>query len=71
MYVEKYNEIATLFKTQQEMANAFGCSQPLVYKWLSGKQVMTAHFAIKAEKITGGEIKAIDLCPKLKELEND
>lgn len=69
MYIEKYKELSKLFKTQQEMAKAFGCSQPLVYKWLSGKQIMTAVFAIKAEKLTNGKIKAVDLCPKLKELE--
>lgn len=68
-YTQIYNELATLFKTQQDMADNFGCSQPLVHKWLSGKQKMTAHFAMKAERLTNGKFKAIDLCPKLKELE--
>lgn len=67
-YIERYKKISELFKTQQEMADEFGCSQPLVYKWLSGKQLMTAHFAMKAEKITDGKFKAVDLCPKLENL---
>lgn len=67
-YIKRYKEISELFRTQQEMADEFGCSQPLVYKWLSGKQLMTAHFAMKAEKITNGKFKAVDLCPKLENL---
>lgn len=65
-YQEKYNALSELFKTQQEMADALGCSQPLVWKMLNGKVFMSAHLALRAEKITDGKFKAADLCPKLK-----
>lgn len=65
-YQEKYNALSGLFKTQQEMADALGCSQPLVWKMLNGKVMMSAHLAIRAEKATQGKFKAVDLCPKLK-----
>ena len=65
-YQEKYKALSKLFKTQQEMADAIGCSQPLVWKMLNGKAMMSAHFAIRAEKVTQGRFKAGDLCPKLK-----
>ncbi|MPW54138.1 YdaS family helix-turn-helix protein [Moraxella catarrhalis] len=68
-YQEKYNALSELFKTQQEMADALGCSQPLVWKMLNGRVFMSAHYALRAEKITEGKFKAVDLCPKLKGLE--
>ena len=64
---ENYNQLAKRFATQQEFANALGVTQPAVYKWLSGQACMSARNALKAERITHGEIKAEDLCPELSE----
>ncbi len=67
-YQEKYQQLSKLFETQQAMADALGCSQPLVWKLINGKVYMSAHIAIRAEKFTQGEFKAADLCPKLKDI---
>lgn len=69
-YQEHYQQLASHFGTQQKLATALGCSQPSVWKWLSGKAYMSAHMALKAERLTHGEIKAVNLCPKLAELES-
>ncbi|AKG15604.2 YdaS family helix-turn-helix protein [Moraxella bovoculi] len=65
-YQEKYKQLSELFETQQAMADALGCSQPLIWKLLNGKVYMSAHIAIRAEKITKGKFLAVDLSPKLK-----
>lgn len=68
-YQENYEQLVSRFGTQQQLADALGCKQPSVWKWLQGKSFMSADLAIKAQKLTNGEIKAVDLCPKLAELE--
>lgn len=68
-YLEKYKQLAQLFSTQQEMADALCCSQPLVNKLLNGKAHMSAHIAMRAEKITDGKFKATELCPRLADLD--
>lgn len=44
------------------MADATGCSQTLVWRWLNKKAEIPAHFALKIEKLTNGKFKAVDLC---------
>ena len=66
----RYGLLVKYFGSQQKTANAMGCSQPCVWKWLNGKSEMSAINAIKAERLTGGEIKASELCPDLLELED-
>lgn len=66
-YTNAYKQLAERYGTQQALANALNCSQPLVWKWLNGKATMSAHLAIKAEKLTQGKFKAYELCPKLAE----
>lgn len=65
-----YRQVMEHYGTQQKMADAIGCSQTLVWRWLNGKATMPTHFALKVEKITGGKFKAVDLCPRLAEIEN-
>ena len=67
-YLENYHQLAKDFKTQQQMAEALNCSQPSVWKWLNGKGYMSAYTALRAERITNGKFKAVDLCPALKEV---
>ncbi len=68
-YLSHYKELVTFFGNQHKTANALGCKQPSVWKWIHGKSFMSVSFALKAEKLTKGEIKAVDLCPALAELE--
>lgn len=53
------------FGGQIETAKALGVKQPAVSGWLNCEHGMTEINALKAEKLTNGEIKATDLCPKL------
>lgn len=66
---ESYSQLVTRFGGQQKTAEALGCTQPSVWAWLQGKANMSAPLALKAERLTNGEIKAVDLCPALASLE--
>lgn len=60
-----YEALVSHFGNQHKTAEALGCSQPGVWKWVKGKSNMSAAFALKAERLTNGEFKASDLCPAL------
>lgn len=62
---ESYSQLVSHFGGQQKTAEALGCTQPSVWAWLQGKANMSAPLALKAERLTDGEIKAVDLCPAL------
>lgn len=64
-----YEALVSYFGNQHKTADALGCSQPGVWKWVQGKANMSATLALKAERLTNGEIKAVDLCPALAALE--
>lgn len=64
-----YKQVVEHYGTQQKMADAIGCSQTLVWRWLNGRAKMPTHFALKVEKLTNGKFKAVDLCPRLAEIE--
>ncbi|WP_201499147.1 transcriptional regulator [Psychrobacter arenosus] len=66
---QPYKALVKYFGNQHKTAKALGCTQPGVWKWVSGKANMSAPLAIKAERLTNGEIKAIELCPALASLE--
>jgi DNA-binding transcriptional regulator YdaS (Cro superfamily) len=53
------------FDGQARTAGALGVSQSAVSQWLSGKSRMGAVIALKAESITAGKFKAVELCPDL------
>lgn len=67
---QKVRELITFFGNQQKTAKALGCSQTTVFKWLHGKMNVSLFYAVKAEKLTNSEIKAVDLCSRIEELEN-
>lgn len=60
------HELVSFFGSQGKTAQALGCSQATVFKWLHGKMNVSSFYALKAEKITNGKFKAVDLCPRLK-----
>lgn len=64
-----YQELVSRFGGQVKTADALGCKQPSVWAWLDGKTHMSAPLALKAERLTNGEFKAVDLCPALAALE--
>lgn len=55
---------------QVETAKELGRTQALISKLLNNKAKVSPLLALKAEKLTNGKIKAIDLCPRVKELES-
>ena len=55
------------FGGQVKTASSLGVKQPTVSGWLRCDHGMSAVTALKAEKLTNGEFKAVELCPKLLE----
>ena len=71
---EPAERLIRFFGTQDKTASALGVKQSTVNGWLKGKLNKGGHGisslnAQKAEKLTNGEVRAIDLCPELEELE--
>lgn len=50
---------------QTATAKALNVKQPTVNGWLSGKHGISAGAATRAEKVTNGEFKAVNLCAEL------
>jgi DNA-binding transcriptional regulator YdaS (Cro superfamily) len=61
------SRLVKFFGTQERTADALGVKQASVSGWVSGKHGISELHAIKAEAVTGGAIKAIELCPRLAE----
>jgi len=53
---------------QVTAAAALGVKQPTVSNWINGKHGMSAIVALKAERLTGGTVQAVELCPELSDL---
>lgn len=51
---------------QTPAARALGVSQPTVNGWVSGKHGISPLIAMRAEKVTGGMVMAVDLCPAIR-----
>lgn len=66
---EKYQEVVNYFGNQVRTADKIGVKQPSVHAWLSGKAKMSSENALKVENLTNGKFKAVDLCPRLAEIE--
>lgn len=45
--------VAEHFSTQEEMAEAFGVSQPTVSRWIGQSKQMPAEYVLLAERLTG------------------
>lgn len=56
--------------TQEKLASALNVKQGTVTGWLNKKHGIGESNALKIEKLTQGKFKAIELCPRLAELEN-
>jgi DNA-binding transcriptional regulator YdaS (Cro superfamily) len=65
--IERYELLVARFGSQDATADALDIKQPSVNAWLKGKTVMSPLVATRAERVTEGEFKAIDLCPALRE----
>ncbi|WP_020413147.1 transcriptional regulator [Microbulbifer variabilis] len=61
-------DLVIFFKSQAKAAEALGVEQPTISNWLRGKNGVSPVSALRAEQVTGGKVKAVDLCPKLAEV---
>lgn len=50
---EALRQVAARFPSQQAMANAFGVSQPTIWRWLNQAKQIPPTFALLAETLTG------------------
>lgn len=64
---DKYIEVVNHFGNQHKTAEALGCSQPLVWKWVNEKSDISPILALRAQKESAGKFKASDLAPELAE----
>tara|TARA_R110001599_G_scaffold275738_1_gene476992 strand:+ start:3785 stop:3994 length:210 start_codon:yes stop_codon:yes gene_type:complete len=53
------------FGSQRKTAEALGVKQGTVSGWATGRHGVSEVHALVAEKLTDGNIKAVDLCPRL------
>ena len=66
----KFQMLVAYFGGQENTAKALAVKQPAVSGWVRGTKKMSELAALRAEKATNGEFKAVDLCPSLKDLIN-
>lgn len=66
---EIYQKLVDYFGNQTKTADKLKVKQPSVSAWVVGKAQMSAVSAKRAEKLTNGKFRAIDLCPRLAEIE--
>lgn len=50
---EALQQVAARFPSQQAMADAFGVSQPTIWRWLNQAKQIPPTFALLAESLTG------------------
>ena len=67
--IKRYTSLVGFFESQSEAARQLNVKQPSVNAWLTGKAQMSAISAQRAEIVTKGKFKAVDLCPLLAEIE--
>lgn len=58
------------FGGQAKMADLIGIGQGGISNWLNNKNGINERNALKIEKLTNGKFKAVDLCPRLKEIDD-
>lgn len=66
-FIKNYRKLVKHFGSQQKTADALGCSQPAVLKWLKGTALMSSALANRAQVATDGKFKAIDLSPDIRD----
>lgn len=57
------------FGGQAKMADLIGIKQGGISNWLNNKNGISERNALKIEKLTNGKFRAVDLCPRLAELD--
>ena len=62
---EAVRRLIKFFDGQKSAAIALGVTQPVISRWLAGKHFVGVATAFKIEAVTGGEIRAWELCPGL------
>ncbi|MBF0675562.1 YdaS family helix-turn-helix protein [Pseudomonas sp.] len=65
-----FEQLVKHFGTQVKTGEALGTDQTTVSGWVTGKRGMHAITALKAEQVTGGAFRAVDLCPALKRVDS-
>lgn len=60
-----FERLVAHFGTQEKTGSALGVDQATVSGWVREKHGMSAVVALKAEQITGGAFRAVELCPAL------
>ncbi len=62
-------ELIQQFGGQIKLGKKVGVSQGTITGWLNQKHGISGTNAMKIEKLTNGKFRAIDLCPRLAEIE--
>jgi len=60
--------IAYFGGSQAKAAAAVGVTQPTISAWLNKGHAARPINAMRAQEATGGAVRAVDLCPELREL---
>ena len=63
-----YQDLVSFLGGQVATAKALQVSQSNVSGYITGRWNMSETVAARAEKVTNGKFKAIELCPSLKKL---
>jgi DNA-binding transcriptional regulator YdaS (Cro superfamily) len=50
---EALKAVCAAFETQQAMADAFGVTQPTVWRWINQSKQLPAEYVLAAERLTG------------------
>ena len=50
---EALQAVAAAFETQQAMAEAFGVTQPTIWRWMNQAKQLPAEYVLRAEGLTG------------------
>jgi DNA-binding transcriptional regulator YdaS (Cro superfamily) len=64
-----FERLVKHFGTQDKTAISLGVKQGTVSGWIRGEHGMSAITAIRAEQVTNGAFRAVELCPALKRAE--
>jgi DNA-binding transcriptional regulator YdaS (Cro superfamily) len=62
-----YKSLVEHFGGQVKAAKALKLTQPNMSALINGRWGMSPIVAIRAERVTNGEFKAVDLCPSLRD----
>lgn len=60
---EALQKVRGFFKTETDMADAFGVTQPTIWRWLNQSKQMPAEYVLLAERLTG--VSCHDLRPDI------